>query len=221
MEIQLNYCKLGNASARVRKKCSYIDSDLYFFLSQESDTLPLRWGEVIPWWFINQAAENVGFQLPPVIFIGQPSKRIEGTQRMIPELLKLGENIFQWIQTNENVALKRIAMVISSDLSHYHSADPTSPYPHSEFATVFDGFIEEWANIERNSKRELESYEKVVTRAGGLVDRIGSCGYTGLVTLHGFLNKAVQAGLQFQARLVYYSVPTYYGMMVNNFVTSK
>jgi len=186
-----------------------------------TDRLPLRWGEVIPWWFINNAAEKAGYQLPPVILLGHPSRRNADTEIMIPELMKLGENIFDWTESDDNVSQKKIAVVISSDLSHYHSADPTSPYPYSEFASVFDGFISEWAGMGMNSSTEKESHEKLVSGAGALVNRIGTCGYTGLVTVHGLLKKAVQKGFEFPATMIYYAAPTYYGMMVNNFILPK
>lgn len=54
--------------------------------------------------------------------------------------------------------------------------------------------------------------------AGDLKNGVGTCGYTGLLTLHGLLNEAVRKGSKYQAKLIYYSAPTYYGMMVNNFI---
>lgn len=153
-----------------------------------------------------------------MVYIGQP--RHAQAMKMIPELLKLGENIFQWIESNESFSRKRIAIVISSDLSHYHSEDPTSPYPFSPFASVFDSYISEWASIDIDSSTEPKSYEKLVTMAGGLVNKVGSCGYTGLVTLYGILKKSCENGLTYRAKMSYYSAPTYYGMMVNNFIPS-
>lgn len=180
----------------------------------------MRWGEVIPWWFVNNAAKEVAFQLPPVVLIGQPKKRYLDTEKMIPELLKLGESIFQWTESDVNISRKKIAVLISSDLSHFHSADPTSPYHYSEYAKVFDEYISEWAAIDISSSAEPKSYEKLVTLAGALVNRIGTCGYTGLVTLHGILRKACENGAAFRANVFYYSAPTYYGMMVNNFISN-
>lgn len=193
---------------------------IYIFRAP-TDLLPLRWGEVIPWWFINNAAKKVGFQLPPVIFIGQPLKRRSGTQKMIPELLKLGKDIYQWTESNETIASKNIVILISSDLSHYHSADPTSPYQFSEYATVFDDYVKEWAGTDMNLPNNEIGFDKLITKAGGYVDVIGSCGYAGLVSLHGVLNEAVQNGSNFKAQILDYSAPTYYGMMVNNFIRSN
>lgn len=163
----------------------------------------------------------MSFQLPPIVFIGQPAKRYTDTEKLIPELLNFGANIFRWTESNENIAQKKIAIVISSDLSHYHSADPTSPYPYNEFASVFDSYISEWAVIDIDSSTEQESYKKLVTMAGALVNEIGTCGYTGLVTLHGLLKKACENGSTYRAKMFYYSAPTYYGMMVNNFIPSN
>lgn len=160
----------------------------------------------------------MAFQLPPVVIIGQPTERHSDTEKMIPELLKLGDGIFQWTQSDENISRKKIAVLISSDLSHFHSTDPTSPYPFSEYAKVFDEYISEWAAIDISSSTAPESYEKLLTLAGALVNRIGTCGYTGLVTLYGILKKACENGSAFRAKLFYYSAPTYFGMMVNNFI---
>lgn len=173
---------------------------------------------MIPWWFIEKAAQSAGFHLPPVICIGQPQRISLDTEKMIPELLTLGKSIYQWTELNENVAQKKIVVVISSDLSHYHSADPTSPYQFSEFAAEFDEYIKEWAQMDINSTTETESFDRLITKAGALANRVATCGYTGLVTLHGLLNEAVKRGFKYQSKFIYYSVPTYYGMMVNRFI---
>lgn len=172
---------------------------------------------MIPWWYINNAAERKSFQLPPVILVGLP-KRIREPEKMIPELLKLGEDIFEWLESDEIVSSKKVAVVISSDLSHYHSTDPSSPYPYSSLASVFDGYIGEWAAIDFDLVNKSESYDKLVSKGGSVANQVGTCGYTGLVILHGILSKSCESGGTHRAKLLYYSAPTYYGMMVNNFI---
>jgi AmmeMemoRadiSam system protein B len=167
---------------------------------------------VIPWWFITEAAKELNFVLPPVIYIGIPPHPDAGDESLIPELVKLGHNISSLIAELNS---RRIAIVVSSDLSHYHSNASTSPYPWDPSAVPFDNYISDWAKLNYTTGTEPEAAEIIRKKAGELVNSVGTCGYRGLVMLHGMLQKAVEEGSSFHSHFLEYSAPTYFGMMVN------
>ena len=71
----------------------------------------------------------------------------------------------------------RVVVVISADLAHTHLA--SGPYGYSNASEPFDQAVGSWA-------RSLDPAPLLVS-AAELVDRALSCGYTGLVMLHGML----------------------------------
>jgi len=166
----------------------------------------------------------MGVSVPQAVILGQPMKRLDDTEGMTPELLKLGKDTWNFI--NKEMNDKRVAVVISCDLSHAHSADPTSPYPFDKDAVPFDNFVTTWAKINIDSSQvppDSESNQALLSNGGSLVNHILSCGYTGLVLLQGILTSAAadpDQPLQFTANLMDYSWPTYFGMMVCNFTTA-
>jgi aromatic ring-opening dioxygenase LigB subunit len=184
--------------------------------------LPLAWAEVVPFWFISEAYKSAGLLPPKAIPIGIPTRRgTTPTSVFIPELLKLGGDIWSFIKEQKDL---RIAFVVSCDLSHYHSKDPTSPYEFNEDAVPFDNFCVDWAQLDLSLEEVDGSNEKLLDEGGGsLADHIGSCGYTGLVILQGVLTSCVKdpvEGKTFKANFLEYSWPTYYGMMVNHFLAN-
>jgi aromatic ring-opening dioxygenase LigB subunit len=116
------------------------------------------------------------------------------------------------------LSTKRIAVVISGDLSHYHSHDPKAPYPFDPSSTVFDGFIKDWAMLDRNPSTEEKSSQTLLKDAMAVSDSAGSCGYTGLVMLHGMLRELVLDGYSFKNNFYEYAAPTYFGMTVTSWV---
>jgi len=169
----------------------------------DSEPMPLRWGEVIALSFVNQSLKT-----RPVITLTFPTRRNIDPVKMIPELLQLGSDLFDMINSlSENVAI-----IISSDLAHTHQAD--GPYGYSPAAEPFDRDCGAWAGT-LNGKYLTED-------AAGLVKEALSCGYTGLVTLHGALERAAVVANKsntdyWNNTMLYNAHPTYYGMMVASF----
>lgn len=162
--------------------------------SGNDNPIPLRWGEVIPLLFIGNISST------KVVIMSQPTRRYTDSVQMIPELLQLGKDLFTLLEESS----LRIAVVISADLAHTHKAD--GPYGYSNASQPFDDAIGKWANtLDYNFLEE----------AGTLVDRALSCGYTGLVMLHGMF---MQHGVSLWKSSVYANVhPSYYGMMASSF----
>ncbi|ODN01829.1 hypothetical protein Ocin01_04844 [Orchesella cincta] len=177
-------------------------------MGKGSETLPITWGEVIPWYFILEAASKAGFPVPSAVYIG-PSKNVS-----IDNLRNIGRDITKTVLHREEFANRKIAVVISGDLSHYHSNDPSSPYPYSPFAEVFDKYVVNWAKMDRNAETENSSAYEILEKAGSLSGRAGTCGYTGLVMLHGMMEELVLREWNFTSHFYTYQTPTYYGMTV-------
>jgi aromatic ring-opening dioxygenase LigB subunit len=79
--------------------------------------MPLMWGEVIPWHFVQEASTQLNIPLPQVIYIGQPPTK------KTDELKTLGRDITNF--GKQHLSHKKIVVLISGDLSHYHSKNPT------------------------------------------------------------------------------------------------
>ncbi|CAL8080857.1 unnamed protein product [Orchesella dallaii] len=176
------------------------------------ETLPLLWAEVIPWYFIRKAAIKAGLPLPPALYIGQP------TNVNIDNLRNIGRDISKVALLRKEFADRKIAVVISGDLSHYHSNDKNSPYPYSLVSKVFDEFVVNWAKMDMNAETEDASSKEILEKAGGIQNEAGHCGYTGFAMLHGMLEELVHQDWRFKSHFYTYQVPTYFGMMVSSWL---
>ncbi|XP_071095147.1 uncharacterized protein [Haliotis cracherodii] len=161
---------------------------------QSSEPFPLRWGEVIPLHFVGGPA----LSRSRVVILSQPSRRYTEQVTMIPELLKLGSDLYTYLEGLP----ERVVMIISADLAHTHL--PDGPYGYSNTSEPFDMAVGEWAG-------SLDEKALLVT-ASHLVDRALSCGYTGLVMMHGVFSAS--GLLSWQPDLLVNHHPSYYGMMV-------
>jgi aromatic ring-opening dioxygenase LigB subunit len=164
-----------------------------------SEDMPLRWGEVIPLLMIPKANS-----IRQHIIWSHPLRRYTQASEMVPELVRLGGLLFEWA---EAIPLT-IAIVISSDLSHTHQAD--GPYGYSNTSESFDHAVGEWA---ADPCHRASSLLKI---ARSLQDNAKSCGFTGLVLLHGALchNESVN---DFDTTMIANRNATYYGMMAATF----
>eukprot|EP00731_Ephydatia_muelleri_P015609 Em0009g33a len=137
--------------------------------SGNDEQFPLRWGEVIPLYFMQS-------QHAQVMIVSQPSRRYNSDVAMVPELLQLGKQLYTILQTLS----ERVVVVVSGDLAHTHL--PDGPYGYSNASEPYDMACGLWAST-------LDTSALMVT-AAGLVDRALSCGFTGFVLLHGMLQAA-------------------------------
>jgi len=119
---------------------------------------------------------------------------------LLPELIDLGHHLSDYLEQLS----QRVAIVVSSDLAHTHLE--CGPYGYSPTAEPFDQACGRWA-------RTLDPEPLLIT-AAGLVDEALSCGYTGLVLLHGILERV---NVEWKPELLANHHPTYYGMLVARF----
>ncbi|MBD3191179.1 MAG: hypothetical protein GF308_11065 [Candidatus Heimdallarchaeota archaeon] len=152
---------------------------------------PLRWAEVVPLWFLKKVPTKTKYLLlsqPIRPFISPPLDRI-------PELKKLGTNLKSYF----DFLAEKVVVIISADLAHTHTED--APYGFSETAEPFDELMENWA-VSLNE-------ELLLKKALPLLDQAMCCGYYGFIILQSMLKKT-----NFTPRVIIRATPSYYGMMV-------
>ncbi|MHA1971897.1 MAG: hypothetical protein ACTSW1_02820 [Candidatus Hodarchaeales archaeon] len=150
---------------------------------------PLRWGEVVPLWFLRNISSKF-------IILSLPTRRYNQVKMMTSELERLGMNLASFV---ERLPEKTI-ILISADLAHTH--DPKGPYGFSEKAEIFDTIIEEW--LTSGLKKEL-----LIDQAADILDEALACGYAGFVVLQGIIENH-----NIETRVLTRSHPSYYGMTV-------
>jgi aromatic ring-opening dioxygenase LigB subunit len=166
----------------------------------DSEDMALRWGEVIPLVLVHAPA----YTHRRYIILSHPLRRYNRSPSMVPELLSLGKSIRDWADSRP----ERIALLISSDLSHTHR--PDGPYGYSNASAPFDAAIQKWATS------PLKNAKSLLVEATSLQDQAKSCGFTGMVMLHGSL---VQD--HFETKVLASRNATYYGMMVATFIRGE
>lgn len=169
----------------------------------DSEAFPIRWGEVVPLWFLQSYLNDT--QNAQVLIWSQPLRRYNHSVAMIPELLTVGAALYSYLQALPH----RVVVIASTDLAHTH-LNPVQPYPPCTCAGPFDAACGEWAATLNGTK--------LTVGAAALAQDAMSCGYTGLVMLHGMLAQAPMNGdAPFKPELLAIAAPTYYGMMVASF----
>lgn len=153
---------------------------------------PLRWGEVVPLWFLKDIP--CSYQIMSI-----PSRRYDQAKEMIPELQKIGKDIYEYLTKVAN----NVVLIISADLAHTHMNN--DPFEFHEDAAIFDALIKKWV-IQQNTSILTEE-------ALPLLDNALCCGYTGIVILDALLKKIKLAG-----KIHAYEHPTYYGMLIASFL---
>merc|ERR1712039_74001 len=184
--------ELGAQAANVSYSLAWADGEPF----------PLRWGEVVPLSFIREYLNKTGAS---VLTWSMPARRYaQSGAPMTAELLQMGATLGEKLESLP----MRVVVIISSDLAHTHLA--SGPYGFSKAAEPFDLAIAEWA-------RTLND-DALLVKAKSLVGDALSCGYTGLVMLHGIMSRADKQRWQPIHRGPFaIAHPTYYGMLVAGF----
>ncbi len=158
--------------------------------------IEIRWGEVIPLYFMFQKITL------KAIILSHPARRYIHPETMEEELRKLGQQISQFFeQRDENVAV-----IVSGDWAHTHLE--SGPYGHSEDAEPFDEAIGDWLS---NLHLKNQNWRDAKAKAAELVNTALSCGYTGLMLLDGIIQG------NWTGKLHTIGAPTYYGMAVASY----
>lgn len=178
------------------------------------EDVPLRYGEIIPLSFfrpplhgrtlMNSSKDNK--ENPSCLIMSLPNKRYTQGANMVEDMVAFGNKLYHSIENK--MATNRVAIIVSADLAHTHAS--FGPYGFSPAAQPFDNCCAEWA-------RTL-SGPPLLEEARELLNDAKSCGYLGLVILHGVLSQRREA---WDCTLHSISHPTYYGMMVASFLQQK
>lgn len=166
----------------------------------DSEDMPLRWAEVIPLLMIPPRTDYSNTRSRRHMIWSHPLRRYTEAPEMVPELVRLGRALFEWAET----ATLDIAIVISSDLSHTHLED--GPYGYSNSSQPFDNTVGTWA------MDPCQHSSHLLEKARSLQNEAKSCGFTGLVLLHGVLCHE-KGSNNFKATVLANRNATYYGMM--------
>lgn len=201
-----------------------------------STEAPLRWGEVIPLWFLKELT-STGVK---VVIFTSPVKYAKGSAP-ISERLKIGRSIRTFIR---NLS-RSVLYVVSGDLAHTHKTDCKVPLylpdprwemsvPSDERVPLdFDIAVENWikgvpysqevcTEPIRSTEELTTSLDKqVITDANNWLIKATelkglalSCGIQGFCILHGLLQSEIEHGGRFTVNFLCRLAPTYYGMMV-------
>jgi aromatic ring-opening dioxygenase LigB subunit len=109
------------------------------------------------------------------LILSQPLRRYTHAIDMVSELVALGRMFRTWIDARP----ERVAVVISGDMSHTHRFD--GPYGYSDQSSAFDAAVGRWAADPCHQAASL------LEEARSLQPKAMSCGFTGMVLLHGML----------------------------------
>ena len=203
--------------------------------------MPLRWGEVIPMWFLQDLMQAGGKkEMKVVIFSNPVNKRRDPTP--LPSVTNVGCSVANFLRGLD----QRVLYVVSGDLAHTHKTDcrdqlylpdPRWTLNASPTALPFDVCVENWIKgvpfTEKDKTELVKSTEVYVTqwnatvakdaeqwlsKATDLKSSALSCGIFGFGVLHGLLLAEIEQGAKFTAHFLCRLAPTYYGMMVAAFV---
>ncbi len=152
--------------------------------------MPMDWGTLIPLWHLG------GRATPPL-----PAVVVSPARDLSPQAhVGAGRAIGAAIGRSD----RRVVFVASADHGHCHDAD--GPYGYHPASAEYDGAIS--AIVEENRLAELLALEPA------FVERAAADSWWQLLMLHGAL------GDGWQAELLSYEAPTYYGMLCAAFTPS-
>jgi len=177
--------------------------------------VPLRWGEVVPLWFLERMYLNEEKRektLTKYVIVTPPARVStndsppKSQKERAPAMLKFGSDLRKFIDGLK----ERVIFVVSGDLSHVHPTDCKLPLylpnplwnlPSSkEASSKFDSLVNKWF-LSLNGddlKAALDAASE------GL-----SCGMDGFSIIQGI----VEDNNDFKTQIFAYNAPSYYGMM--------
>jgi aromatic ring-opening dioxygenase LigB subunit len=183
---------------------------------------PLRWGEAVPLWFLQQAGALAAGG-SKVLIISWPTCRLQARD-FTPVAQTFGTLLAEWA----SALPKRVAILASCDMSHAHPTPDgalsiyTSPmYPADqatpELAASFDTAVVNWAT--KLGDGQVAEAGKELLSNFPIVDEAKACGWSGFLTVQAAMaaEAAVGGGRSWGGLMQGYSHPTYFGMMCASF----
>lgn len=188
---------------------------------------PLRWGEVVPIWYLEQQFKNSDQRLKYVILSESMNRTNLKTDK-----IAIGKALGKFVKTID----QKVVVAISGDLSHAHTPAYTNiplylpdirwKISKSDKSVVFDRAIEAWATscdtkLIGCSENVLPVYKEAklwdamialdwLDHAVKLQPEALSCGIGGFIVVHGILS---QSESKIFSQVFGRFAPTYYGMI--------
>ena len=145
--------------------------------------MPLDWGALIPLWFMGGRTES-----PAPVVLVSPSRDVEPAR-----LATAGTALARAVDWSG----KRVAVIASADHGHAHDAE--GPYGFDPAAATYDELVTRL--VRENRLSELVGLDPALATSA----RADS--WWQMLVLHGAL------GDEFDAELLSYETPTYFGML--------
>lgn len=198
-------------------RAASVPCDLFLSFS-ESSPIELRWGEVVPLYFLEQSFKKNGRALPNVVIVSLPTKRLIFNADYQHSLENFSSSFIRYFQ---HLPLKT-SLLFSADLAHTHpspDSHPNQPLPPltNGDPEIFDQFLE-------NYIRQSDTIEGQASldRAIAMFPRgIHCCGLSAFVILRACLailaTGCPEGPLHLVDGLVARAHPTYYGMMTAHY----
>lgn len=181
--------------------------------------VPLEWAEIIPLLLFPNHKSRYNHRY---IIWSYPLRRYTESPEMVPELLAVGNALRAWMEAHP----LKIGVLISGDMSHTHQA--SGPYGYSNASAAFDAAVGTWAT------NPCQHASALLKTARELQSNALSCGFTGMVLLHGMLcgdleldddNHSGSSSRKWEPldndRVFVNRNATYYGMMAATFDSSS
>ena len=176
---------------------------------------PLRWGEAVPLWFLQQAGALAAGGAR-VLIISWPTCRLQA-RAFTPTASLFGRFLQEWA----SALPQRVALLASCDMSHAHATPPDSlsiyasdHYPNEaatpDLAARFDAAVTNWATT--LGEGDVEGAGQKLLSNFGIVDEAKACGWTGFLTVQAAMEGEAASG-GWGGEMSGYSHPTYFGMM--------
>lgn len=201
-------CDLDSAVAQAlctHLRASDVPCDTFASFSS-SCAITLRWGEVVPLHFIQQAFTRRGAALPPVVVISLPSRRLVFDGGYIEIVRRFTASLLTFFEQSP----RRAALVVSGDLAHRHPSPrthPAPPFPSLDDGQpeAFDALIETWVHVAGTAVGGGHVAQAVELK------HVLACGLSGVMVLDDVLRQC--SHLRVRAEAVARIHPTYYGML--------
>ncbi len=159
----------------------------------------IGWGEVVPLYHVYSQQSDI-----PLIILSLPFRRYEHPELMRSEMKQFGTLLGKFCQAENS----DFWIIISGDLAHTHQKE--SIYGYSSTSEEFDKLVKGWLSSRLS---DTKSSESILDKADQIVNQALSCGYLGIYMLDGLLNES------YTLDELFYASPTYFGMIVANFVS--
>lgn len=218
-EFSVQYdCDVDLASSLISHLASASQRAEGVTMFSKSMVAPLRWGEVVPLWFLQSIQVT-----SKVIVVGLPQARFSPLV-YADNATQFGTELFNFCERQS----QRIALLFSCDLSHVH------PIPSSVstkyhcipslgtdevVASTFDNLAVKWISQLFEQSNVIDARTTLSSEMAKWVVDAKACGWSGMCCIQGCLERMASSGSgtpSWKGVVHAYQHPSYYGMIVTS-----